>query len=207
MATWLHKQRLSAVREALLRRGAQTVLDLGCGDGPLLTSLAEEPAIRRIVGVEVSEEAVQRLRTKVQAMPEAGRHKVNVLLGDITERQVTLGAFDAVILVETIEHLNPDRLSRLERKVFADCLPATVVITTPNRDFNGMLGVPGHRLRHRGHLFEWGRARFRAWATGVAQRNGYRVAFGDVAGAHADYGGATQMAVFERLPVVEARIA
>jgi small RNA 2'-O-methyltransferase len=100
-----------------------------------------------------------------------------------------LGGFDAAILVETIEHIEPDKLSRLERALFRDMRPATVIVTTPNSDFNALLGVPGHRMRHRDHRFEWGSDRFRAWAGGVASRNGYEAACENVAGG-------TQMAVF-----------
>ena len=82
--------------------------------------------------------------------------------------------------------------------VFRAMRPATVVITTPNADFNALLGVPGHRLRRPDHRFEWGRARFRCWAEGVARRNGYAVACRDLAGAHPLHGGASQMALFER---------
>jgi hypothetical protein len=100
-----------------------------------------------------------------------------------------LTGFDAATLVEVIEHIEPDKLSLVERAVFRDMRPALVIVTTPNSDFNALLGVPGHRMRHPDHRFEWGSARFRAWAAGVARRNGYDVTCGNVAGG-------TQMAVF-----------
>jgi len=46
--------------------------------------------------------------------------------------------------------------------------------------------------------FEWTRAQFRTWAQGVADRQGYAVRTSDIAGAHPDLGGASQMAVFAR---------
>ena len=55
--TWMHDQRLEAVVASLRAAGAETIVDLGCGDGPLLVRLAHEPAIRRIVGVDVSADA------------------------------------------------------------------------------------------------------------------------------------------------------
>lgn len=186
--TWMHDQRLEAVLGALRSVGAETVLDLGCGDGPLLVRLAHEPAIRRIVGMDVSADALNALRKRLAAAPEDVRCKVELRHASMTEASGLTG-FDAAILVETIEHIEPDKLSLVERAVFRDMRPATVIITTPNSDFNALLGVPGHRMRHPDHRFEWGSARFRAWAGGVARRNGYEAACENVAGG-------TQMAVF-----------
>jgi cyclopropane fatty-acyl-phospholipid synthase-like methyltransferase len=38
MTTWLHDQRIEAVLAVLRARGATTVLDLGCGAGPVYYS-------------------------------------------------------------------------------------------------------------------------------------------------------------------------
>lgn len=187
--TWMHDQRLDAVLGALRSVGAETVVDLGCGDGPLLIRLAHEVTIRRIVGMDVSADALDVLRKRLAAAPEEVRCKVELRHASMTEASEGLIGFDAAILVETIEHIEPDKLSLVERAVFRDMRPESVIITTPNSDFNALLGVPGHRMRHRDHRFEWGSARFRAWAGGVARRNGYAVACENVAGG-------TQMAVF-----------
>jgi hypothetical protein len=117
--------------------------------------------------------------------------------GSITERCAALSWFDCAILIETIEHIDPERLSMLERSVLGAMRPKTVVITTPNADFNPLLGVRPLGFRHPDHRFEWGRERFRRWAQGVAERNGYDVACSDLAGSHPVHGGASQMAVFE----------
>jgi small RNA 2'-O-methyltransferase len=187
--TWMHDQRLEAVMGALRSVGAETIVDLGCGDGPLLVRLAHEAAIRRIVGVDVSAEALEALRKRLAAAPEEVREKVELRHASMTEAGPGLGGFDAAILVETIEHIEPDKLSLVERAVFRDMRPASVIITTPDSDYNARLGVPGHRMRHPDHRFEWGGARFRAWAGGVARRNGYEVTCENVAGG-------TQMAMF-----------
>lgn len=187
--TWMHDQRVNAVLAALRAAGARSILDLGCGDGALLMRLAEEPAVRRIVGVDVSAEALDVLRKRLGAAPDAVRSKVELRHGSLTEAGEALRGFDAAVLVETIEHIEPDRLSLLERAVFRDMRPGAVIVTTPNSDFNALLGVPGHRMRHRDHRFEWSGTRFRAWADGVARRNGYEVTFEDVIGG-------TQMALF-----------
>jgi small RNA 2'-O-methyltransferase len=206
--SWLHEQRLAAVTAALRSIGAETVLDLGCGDGALLIRLAEDPAVKRIVGLDVSAQALQELDAKLSTAAPNVRQKVELVHGSMTEPSLALSGFDAAVLVETIEHIDPERLSLLERAVFRDMIPGAVIITTPNSDFNGMLGVPVHRFRHRDHRFEWGRAKFRTWSSGVAQRNGYEVMFDvEMPVAEFTYGGATQMALFTKQAAAPRQIA
>jgi hypothetical protein len=116
----------------------------------------------------------------------------------MTDPDPALAGFDCALLVETIEHVAPDRLSRLERALFTTLRPGRVVITTPNAEFNPLLGVPPGRFRHPDHRFEWDRARFRRWGRRAARTAGYDVAFRDIAGRHPELGGASQMAVFRR---------
>jgi 3' terminal RNA ribose 2'-O-methyltransferase Hen1 len=198
MTTRLHRQRLETVQETILKSGASTVLDLGCGDGDLFTRLVTQPQIERIVGVDLSLAALRRLRDRLDALQDKPTAHVELIHGSMTDGNASLAGFDCALLIETIEHLDPARLSALERSVFVDIRPATVVITTPNADFNPILGVPPHRFRHPGHRFEWGRAKFRRWAHGIACRNGYGVTCSDLAGRHPVHGGASQMALFEQ---------
>lgn len=202
MTSWLHRQRLEAVRGVVRASGARSVLDLGCGDGDLLTELAGEPQIERLVGIDLSHEALARLRIRLGSLLDDGGDRIRLIHGSLIEAGPKYTGFDCAVLVETIEHVDPARLGSLERAVFATMRPATVVVTTPNAEFNGLLGVPSNRFRHPDHRFEWDRPRFRRWAAGVAARNSYQVTSSDIAGNHRDLGGASQMAVFER-PNVE----
>ncbi len=199
MTSWLHEERLEAARAAVIASGAASILDLGCGDGDLLLRLLDEPGIERVVAMDTCDRALDRLRRRLRtrAVPPAAR--VELLRASMTEPAQPLAGFDCAVLVETIEHLAPDRLSRLERAVFTTMRPRTVVVTTPNAEFNGLLGVPAHRFRHPDHRFEWTRPQFRRWADGVAGRTGYAVTCRDIAGRHPDLGGASQMAVFRDL--------
>lgn len=76
------------------------------------------------------------------------------------------------------------------------CRPGFVLVTTPNNEWNDLLGVPPWGFRHPDHRFEWPRARFAAWARGVAGRNGYRVTLHGIGTAHPLLGCPTQMAVY-----------
>jgi len=98
----------------------------------------------------------------------------------------------------TISTLARTTATRQPNPVFQSMRPTSVLITTPNADFNSLLGVPAHRFRHPDHFFEWGRQKFRSWAEGVALRNGLAVACSDLAGEHPTHGGASQMAYFKQ---------
>lgn len=196
MPTPLHGDRLRAVHDALLAARARTVLDLGCGDGPLFVRLAADPAFTRIAGVDVSQEALRGLERKLSAAGLLSPERTPLIRASFTEADPRLAGYDAAILVETIEHLDPARLPRLERTLFESYRPATVIVTTPNVEYNDLLGVPRSRLRHPGHLFEWTRAQFRAWGDGVAARAGYEAEFRNLGGDHPHHGGPSQMAVF-----------
>lgn len=195
MTSWLHGERLAAVEGAIRAARARSVLDLGCGGGDLILRLAAGPGMARLVGLDVSAAALERLRDR---LARAGLAAVELRLGSVTEAGADLAGFDCAALVEVLEHLDPALLSRLEGAVFGRLRPGMVVVTTPNAEFNPLLGVPCHRMRHPGHRFEWTRRRFRDWAGRVAAAQGYGVTVRDIAGCHPELGGASQMAVFRR---------
>jgi 3' terminal RNA ribose 2'-O-methyltransferase Hen1 len=194
----LHELRLDTVLRELLHSGARSVLDLGCGGGELLLRLAREAQFCRIVGMDISAEALRDARSLLQAEPAAGARRVELVEASFAVADARFAGFDAVALVETIEHVDAHRLSAVERAVFGSYRPATVVITTPNSEYNPIHGMPAGSFRHPDHRFEWPRAKFRDWVRGVAGRNGYRAAFGDIGGPDPDFGSPTQMAVLSR---------
>jgi 3' terminal RNA ribose 2'-O-methyltransferase Hen1 len=197
----LGEQRTGSVVEALKESGAARVLDLGCGDGRLIQALLRDASFQRIVGVDVSyaalESAARRLR--MNEMSPRQRERIELVQGSLTYKDRGLRGYDAAAVVEVIEHLDPSRLVAFERAVFGVARPGTVVLTTPNAEYNARFAsLPAGSLRHRDHRFEWTRAEFRAWATGTAERHGYGVGFRAVGREDPELGPPTQMAVFAR---------
>ena len=197
----LNEHRHAAVITAMKTAGATTVLDLGCSTGNLLRSLLADRQFTRIVGLDVSHAALEVAadRLNLDRMSEKQRQRVELLHGSLTYRDARLAGFDAAAVVEVIEHLDESRLAAFERVLFEFARPATVVVTTPNVEYNVRFEtLPAGRMRHRDHRFEWTRAEFQAWATAAAERFGYAVRFEPVGPADAEVGPATQMAVFAR---------
>jgi len=192
----LHEERLRAVEGAVASGPCARVLDLGCGDGDLMVRLARREGIAQLVGLDISARAVAGLRARLRASAP-DRARIDLRVASMLDPPSDLAGADCAVLVETIEHLHPAEISRLERALFRGMRPRRVVITTPNAEFNPLLGVPARRFRHPGHRFEWSRAQFRRWCARTGGAYGYGLHLYDIAGCHPDLGGASQMAVFE----------
>jgi 3' terminal RNA ribose 2'-O-methyltransferase Hen1 len=197
----LNEQRLAAVVSILRASGARSVLDLGCGEGRLLGELLDQTQFERVAGLDVSHRSLERARERLRLdrMAPLKAARLTLLHGSLTYRDRRLAGFDAAALVEVIEHLDPDRLGVLERNVLEFARPATLVVTTPNVEYNARFErLPAGRFRHSDHRFEWTRAEFRAWAEAAAKRFGYAVRFLPVGPEDAELGPPTQMGVFSR---------
>ncbi|MFO0806727.1 MAG: 3' terminal RNA ribose 2'-O-methyltransferase Hen1 [Gemmataceae bacterium] len=197
----LNEQRHGTVLAALRATQAKSVLDLGCGEGKFLRVLLADRQFERIVGVDVSVRALEiaARRLKTDRMSERQSARLELLHGSLMYRDERLAGFDAAAVVEVVEHLDPPRLAAFERVLFEFARPKTVVLTTPNREFNVTWEtLPAGQFRHADHRFEWTRAEFQDWANRVASRHGYGVRFVPVGPEHAEYGSPTQMAVFTR---------
>ncbi|WP_329311491.1 3' terminal RNA ribose 2'-O-methyltransferase Hen1 [Streptomyces sp. NBC_01262] len=192
-------RRREAILEALRAAGASRVLDLGCGQGQLVGALLKDVRFTEIVGVDVSvralNEAARRLR--LERMGERQSTRVTLLQGSLAYTDARLKGYDAAVLSEVIEHLDLPRLPALEYAVFGAARPATVIVTTPNVEYNVRWEtLPAGHVRHADHRFEWTREEFRAWAREVAGRHGYGVEFAPVGPEDSEVGPPTQMAVF-----------
>ncbi len=197
----LNEQRLMSVVAALRASGAKRVLDLGCGEGKLMRELLKDRQFEEVLGMDVAvrtlEVAARRL--KLDRQPDRQANRAKVIHGSLMYRDARLAGFDAAAVVEVVEHLDPPRLKAFERVLFEFAKPRTVVLTTPNEEYNAAWEtLPAGQFRHADHRFEWTRPEFQGWATGVAARFGYAVRFLPVGPEHPEYGSPTQMAVFQK---------
>jgi len=195
----LNEHRIGSVVGVLKASGATRVLDLGCGEGKLIEALLKERQFTEIVGMDVSHRALEiaRERLHFDRLPSIQKERLRLIHGSLIYRDERLAGFDASAVVEVIEHLDAPRLAAFERVLFDCAQPRTVVITTPNSEYNVKWEtLPAEKFRHRDHRFEWTRAEFQNWANGVALKSNYDVCFLAVGTEDPIVGSPTQMAVF-----------
>ncbi len=195
----LHDERLNWVRDRLKESGARRVLDLGCGEGKLLKLLVQEPQFVHLTGMDVSTRALAKASRWLASANSAGC--VDLFQSSLLYRDSRLRGFDAAAVVEVIEHLAPFQLASFEENVFGYTRPETVILTTPNRDYNALFGLEDGALRHPDHRFEWTRAEFRAWAQEVTKRYEYGLELTaistDLLPEDSEVGAPTQVGVFK----------
>lgn len=192
-------RRRDAIVEALRSAGAGRVLDLGCGQGQLVQELLKDTRFTEIVGVDVSMRAltIASRRLKLERMGERRAERVKLMQGSLAYTDNRLKGYDAAVLSEVIEHVDLPRLPALEYAVFGSARPRTVLVTTPNVEYNVRWEtLPAGHTRHGDHRFEWTRGEFRTWASAVAERHGYDVEFTPVGPEDPEVGPPTQMATF-----------
>jgi len=138
----------------------KAVLDLGCATG-YGTSLLKERGALRVVGADVSGEAVRVARGRYR------RHGVEFLVLDAQRLPFHDGAFDTVIAFETIEHL--PRYEDFVAECWRVLKPGgTLIASTPNK----AVVSPDRERPYRCHHFHEFRAQeltalLTGWFSGV----------------------------------------
>ena len=80
-------------------KGAERVLDVGCGDGILAAQLAES-GVPHVVGLDVDAGVLERAKTRHRDASIEWRH------GDVFHVPFERNSFDAVVSVATLHHMD-----------------------------------------------------------------------------------------------------
>ncbi len=197
----LNARRLEAVKNAVVESGASSVIDLGCGECRLTAMLLEEKQIRRVVAADVSMSVLEKAKRNVRydRLPPYKKSKLTLMQASLTYKDQRFSGFDAACVVEVVEHIDRQRLPAFERVLFEFAAPVTVILTTPNREYNAHYEwLPERQLRHGDHRFEWSRAEFEAWTKHICETFGYTAEISGIGDVDEQYGAPTQMGVFRK---------
>ncbi|RLP80254.1 3' terminal RNA ribose 2'-O-methyltransferase Hen1 [Mycetocola lacteus] len=197
----LARERRDGILARLRELPVSTVVDMGCGQGALLNVLLRDARFTRVIGADVSPSVLAQAERALglDRMPETQRARLELVQSSLTYRDDRLAGADAMVLMEVIEHLDTERLPRLELAVFTHARPAHVLVSTPNAEYNVHYpGLAPGAFRHTDHRFEWTRAEFANWAERVAAEHGYRVSYSGLGPEEPATGAPTQLATFTR---------
>ena len=197
----LNTQRIEAVKNAVLESGASSVIDLGCGECRLTKILLNEKQIQKVTAADVSVRELEKAKTRLHydTMQSYRKNKLTLIQASLTYKDKRFYGYDCACVVEVIEHIEPLRISAFERSLFEFAKPKTVVLTTPNREYNENYDfLKTGELRHNDHRFEWTREEFEKWTRHICEKFGYTVKISGIGDYDEKYGTPTQMGVFTK---------
>ena len=132
-----------------------------------------------------------------EEMAPKQKERVQLFQGSLTYKDQRLNGFDAAAVVEVIEHLDLNRLRAFERVLFEFAKPRTIVLTTPNQEYNSTWDKLGAGdMRHNDHRFEWTRKEFNDWCQSMANTYNYRIEILPIGDEVENIGAPSQMAIF-----------
>lgn len=199
--TPLNTLRLNTVKDTVLASGASTVIDLGCGECRLTALLLNEPQIKKVTACDVSVRELEKAsgRLHLDRMNPHRKNKLTLMQASLTYKDKRFEGYDCACVVEVIEHIEPMRIPALERNIFEFASPHTVIVTTPNKEYNeNYQFLNKDELRHGDHRFEWTRDEFRAWTEHICETFGYTCKISGIGDNDDNYGTPTQMGVFTK---------
>jgi len=114
-----------ALADHLMRLSPRTVVDIGCGTGPLVAELTGRGV--RCIGVDSSPDALDAARRRT---PSATFHE-----GSVGAIPLPDASTDAATLIEVVEHLDDVTLAAALSEARRILRPGgTLMLTTPNRE-------------------------------------------------------------------------
>jgi cyclopropane fatty-acyl-phospholipid synthase-like methyltransferase len=101
----------------------KNLLDIGCGDGKYLYEISKKYPSKLFVGIDYSEQAI--------LFATAMSPKIKFICGDITKN--TIGKFDLIILIETLEHIKPELIPNFIKEIHSHMEPnGKLIVTVPS---------------------------------------------------------------------------
>lgn len=129
------------------------ILDVGCGGGAYFR-MAEK--VDSYIGVDIDPEVLAYAKDRGERMGLA-----NVTLYPSLD-EVPAQADRDILLMEVIEHMSLEEAAALLQRLLNQPFHR-LILSTPNKDFNGFYGLSEKQFRHEDHKFELRALDFQTW--------------------------------------------
>ena len=133
-----HRTEGEAVLLAHIPRSARRILDLGTGDGRLISLLRRDRPDIEALGIDISRPMLAAARQQL-----AGADRITLLRHDMSSRLPDIGRFDAAVSCFAIHHLDDPRKRSLYGEVFELLEPGGVFANLEH------VASPSERLHRR----------------------------------------------------------
>lgn len=196
--TSLAKLRYSAFADVIKDYRFTEVVDMGAGEGNLLELLIQNKNLSSIFACEPTQSGLLKMKKKVEIWAKSGLTFVqpDIIQSSLFYVDDRLIGKQCLALCEVIEHIDADRIDSVLDILLGKYAPGTLLISTPNIEYNPVYHIDG--FRHRDHRFEMTRQEFQNFITKHADKAGYEASFLGIGDLHLDYGQPTQMAVITK---------
>lgn len=118
---------LDFVLDLLAQHRFDSLLDVGCGDGRLLFELDKKFKNKKLAGIDYSARSI--------AFAKAFNPNIKFLVGNITKDPLTEEKYDAVTLIEVLEHIAPESAPGFLVKLAGYLKPGgMLLLTVPSKN-------------------------------------------------------------------------
>ncbi len=118
-----HLSYIDVVIDKVKNLNPETLTDVGCGEGRIISDLGQADLKTSFTGVDISKRAIQ--------FAEAFCNKGTFFVHDIIEKPLPEKA-DVIISCEVIEHIKPDQVQKYIDNIYSSMNPGgRIIITTP----------------------------------------------------------------------------
>ena len=157
----LNTMRWNTVLKSLADYDVKSLLDLGCNNGKFLEKVRDKLDINKLAGTDISFKVISVANRKAN---KKDMSKIDFFHSSILYKDNRFKGYDAVTVIEVMEHIDKSKLYLFEKILFGYINPRIIILTTPNKDYNeNYKNLDSKGLRHFDHRFEFTKEEFKNW--------------------------------------------
>lgn len=161
----LQQHRINWFVDHIVKSGARSAVDAGCGAGRLAEALVEA----KVFEVLAFDPAPKAIRVAMKFL----KGKASAFESSLLYYDPRLAGKEVMALQEVIEHLSPWQFGKAVDMIFKHYRPGLVLMSTPNREYNVNFPMEEGKFRHSDHKFEWNTNEATAFAQKIKDTYGY----------------------------------